>query len=414
MIKQVEIRGLWWLPSKSDEKIAGVLNYMPSESIALELIGSFYDFIELFEKQERNEQIIWGESSDGKAVTLFNCSQSISHNSKCSFSMMRLRVQHVIIGTHINSLDEPCIEKAFLFFDELSYWYNPQIINFHINKDNMTWDKITNDNDDSQSVSTKINDLTYTLKPEALFRYNPYSQSIEVRHETNLIITSTKPFSFNDILFQNSLFEQFFSLATLSQVQCKRIIAKHPEQSSSLEILHNDFRKEYSPMTKKDHFLFQYADIESDYDTILSKWFENIPEVYPIRTHLISSLGNITVFNSATFLSIVQALEGFYYRFIMPEASLKCILEYFNEQFRTVGKAYLEPDDISEIVDSRHYYSHLLPDGKKKHVVQGIELYKHFKKLRIMLICCILNMIGLTNDEIESIIENSNNPVCMP
>ena len=373
MIKEIEIRGLWWLPSNSDEKIAGVLNYKPAESITLELIGSFYDVFELFTKRERNEQIIWGESSDGKAVTLLNCCPSASRNSKCSFALMNLSVNIVVVGKHINSLETPCIEKVFLSYDELSYWYNPQIIHCHLHKDNMKWENITNDCNENLCVTTTFNDKTFTLKPEALFRANFRNQNIEVRQETILIITSKKLLSCQDALNLNSSFEQFLSLATLTQVQCKEIIAKSTTDNTNIEILHNNFRKKFSPMIKKDHFLFQYTDIESDYDRIISKWFEDIPEIYPIRAHLIASLGNNDVFNSAIFLSIVQALEGFYCRFIKPDESLTSILKFFNTQFGFVRKARLEQDDISEIVDSRNYYSHLLPDGKKKHVVHGLE-----------------------------------------
>ena len=36
-----EYKGYWWLPSNPKIKIAGILKYIPSESIILELIGSF-------------------------------------------------------------------------------------------------------------------------------------------------------------------------------------------------------------------------------------------------------------------------------------------------------------------------------------------------------------------------------------
>ena len=65
--------------------------------------------------------------------------------------------------------------------------------------------------------------------------------------------------------------------------------------------------------------------------------------------------------------------------------------------------------DIDYIRDSRHYYSHLLPPGKKPNVVDGHELYDLNHKLRKLLLCCILNFIGFNNNEINMIFSKSHN-----
>lgn len=39
--EKLECKGYWWLPSKPENKIAGILTYTPNEKIKLELIGSF-------------------------------------------------------------------------------------------------------------------------------------------------------------------------------------------------------------------------------------------------------------------------------------------------------------------------------------------------------------------------------------
>lgn len=85
----------------------------------------------------------------------------------------------------------------------------------------------------------------------------------------------------------------------------------------------------------------------------------------PIRAHLVDSLNRHEVFSSTDFLIVIQAIEGFYCRFRRGNESLRNILENLVTEFRDVRCIEIEEDDYAKIVDSRHYYSHLLPFGKR-------------------------------------------------
>ena len=41
MTASQEYKGKWWLPGKEEDKVSGVLTYIPGETIELELIGNF-------------------------------------------------------------------------------------------------------------------------------------------------------------------------------------------------------------------------------------------------------------------------------------------------------------------------------------------------------------------------------------
>lgn len=86
----------------------------------------------------------------------------------------------------------------------------------------------------------------------------------------------------------------------------------------------------------------------------------------PIRSHLVDSLNRHGVFSSTDFLIVVQAIEGFYYRFRQDNnESLKTIIEDLTKEFSDVKCVEFEDGDCQKIVDSRHYFTHLLPPGKK-------------------------------------------------
>lgn len=55
------------------------------------------------------------------------------------------------------------------------------------------------------------------------------------------------------------------------------------------------------------------------------------------------------------------------------------------------------------MIDSRHYFSHFLPKCKKPKALDGMELFKESRKIRVLLICCILSFVGLQNHQIDTI-----------
>ncbi len=68
MTEQIIIKGYWWLPSSPDIAVAGILTYIPNESIVLELVGQLKSGISAMEEfiNREEEGVIFGYSSDAK------------------------------------------------------------------------------------------------------------------------------------------------------------------------------------------------------------------------------------------------------------------------------------------------------------------------------------------------------------
>ena len=68
------------------------------------------------------EGVIFGYSSDAKDISLLNCYPSGGNlNFSCRFPIQRYRCQHLIIGTHIETLDNPLFFKTQIEIPYLSY-----------------------------------------------------------------------------------------------------------------------------------------------------------------------------------------------------------------------------------------------------------------------------------------------------
>lgn len=113
------------------------------------------------------------------------------------------------------------------------------------------------------------------------------------------------------------------------------------------------------------------------------------------------------IFSSIDFLIVVQALEGFFTRF-RKEDSLSNMLRNIISEFSCIDKIKNADIAINEVVNSRHYYSHFMERSKKKHILDGQELYDLTHKLRKLLICCVLHFIGFNYPQINEILNKSN------
>ena len=158
--------------------------------------------------------------------------------------------------------------------------------------------------------------------------------------------------------------------------------------------------------------LIKFGIFKEKLPKMLNTWHENFEKMAPISSYLIESLQKKNRFDVPDFLIIAQALDGYHKRFVNKKdgkdiQKYKDQIEILLNQFKDVKaivKCHIKPEVLT---DSRNYYSHLFPDEEIKLAVEGDDLYWLTEKCKILLTCCILNLLGLTNKEINLCCENS-------
>ena len=227
-----------------------------------------------------------------------------------------------------------------------------------------------------------------------------------------------------------NIFIRPLTLAVLDTVQCSKIFlfdrSIYQKYAGNKKLYHpiqliyiQDELANTDKKWKNWNFLFDYTSISGHFAEIIQKWYTDKSVLSPIRTHLIDSIAHKKVFSSIDFLVIIQALEGFWWRFKDQEyrqkanqkknTSLKTIIEQIRQDFSDVSRVKKIEINIDEVVDSRHYYSHFMNKSQKPNTLDGIELYKLTGKLRILLICCVLSFIGMNHQQIDQLLNKSNN-----
>ena len=408
-----EFKGLWWIPEDTEDQVSGTL-IVKKNKIVLETIGVLGSDSPINHFAGGNVpqyDVIWGISSDAKEISVFNCYESMSLNTDCPFPVAKYSVQVAAVGKHIKSLNEAGNYDAKAYIDELSYWFRPNIIHFSQQDKNLTFSA---DLESANQIAVKIDDnCKLKLEGEVNITHGKTGMQVEINQMSTLNFTCSRPISMNDAKRNVFLFEQFLSFATLTPVQSDRflLIDKDKDGDSTKNKTIEIYEKKDERLNDPERFweyLFVYETIKDSFSSIICKWYAE-KDMFPIRAHLIDSVGHRGTFCSNDFLTVAQAVEGFYYRFREDGPNLTTILKNLRNEFSDISILELSDDDIKCIRDSRHYFSHLLPPGKKEHVVNGHELYNLNHKLRKLLLCCMLNFVGFSNQEINVIFSRSHN-----
>lgn len=427
-------KGYWFLPSDPNNRVAGVLTYVPQKSIILELIGSLEKDIDFFSERTKND-IILGLTSDAKKITLINCwSGRRTQNFSCDFPISRYSAQFCIEGVHMNNGEEKLFNRCNITLPVLNMWCFPRMLNcnFVFKNDKIDEIRVSFSTEKLKQPICSIDiDSSTTIKimkrvsfDQSTYLLNPYFKQYSCFE-----IEKKEKDSLSSFLNDIHLLESFLSLAALCSTKVSNISLYNEDIYQQL----NNNEKDYQTIKvyyvqrglneiKRDNynFLFNYEQIQDVYDNIIKKWFKESKEIAPIREHLIQSVHNKEVFGSIDFLIIIQAIEGFWSRFREEDyrknhnkpkerISLKIIIEDIIKEFDCIDKVKKLQIDIPSVIDSRHYYSHFMNKSERIKPVDGIELLQLSNKLRIILICCLLNFVGLDYVKINELLNKSNN-----
>lgn len=405
--------GEWWVPAVADRdtkmmflqpegmmgherKYTGTLTYYGDKNSTLELYHTPSNF---HSKHYCQNDVIWGRDANGNNFTLFNV---LMNNQRLGgdFSTTKFVVGLVLIGAHVFSGDEARFSKCVVQFPFLRNWA------FH----NMI--KGPDINLDSFSTPTFL--LESQLEKGVCWRlqqYQPVERTIHdltITHITEFEIEATEPQSIKSYLKQIEAFSQFLSIALYCDQNFTSIKfdSDYPWNEKIL------LCKKQVSETPGFFSLIKYDLLKDKLPSMLKVWYDNFERVAPITSYLIQSLQKKNRFEVPDFLIIAQSLDGYFKRFENKkdgkdhqkyEDGIKILLKQF-EDVECIQKCHIDPQVLTQ---SRDKYSHLLLDEDKPLAAEGEDLYWLTEKCKILLTCCILNMLGLTNKEINLCCEQS-------
>ena len=415
-------KGYWWLPSEPEEQIAGALAIDSRGNVKLELYGCFGPADDYVIFDRKDDPVIYGRcyTPDSKMtdVSLIGCSSALTLNfSENTFPLTRYTCQYALIGIHCQKMEDAMFFKAHVDFKELAFWCPPKNVTFTMRDDSISVSIETEVDEKAPLASVDLDGGVKiqlkegaTYKPDYPKLYIDQSTYVEIlKDDMNALLA----------LSTSRMFERYLSVATLAPVEHGKIMLYSKQKSQELEggkVIYHPielvtylYLDNVQDSYKQRDFLFQYADVAQDLGQILGKLYTD-KSIAQIWSNLVDSLEKKRVFTSNDFLVVIQALDGFSIRF-RKEQDFLPQLTALRDEFTDIKKLSLTDEDLKAARGSRDYYSHILKLQKKekRNALEGWKLFDLTKKLRVLLICCVLNFMGMDNDKINQLLNKCEN-----
>lgn len=415
-------KGYWWLPSEPEEQIAGTMTIDSRGNVKMELYGCFGPTNNYLQFDREDDPAIYGRcyTPDSKMtdVSLIECSSGLTLNfNDNTFPLTKYTCRYALIGIHCQKMEDAMFFKAHVDFKELAFWCPPKNITFTLRDDNISVSIETKVEEKAPLASIELDgDVKIQLKESAT--YKPDYPKLYIDQSTYLEILKDNMNALH-VLSISRMFERYLSVATLAPVEHGRIILYSKQKYQKfdggdivyhpIELVTYYYLDDVQDSYKQRDFLFNYDDVSQEFGKMLGKLYTD-KSIAQIWSNLVDSLEKKRVFTSNDFLVVIQAIDGFSIRYRKGQKLLPG-LKTLREEFKDIKRIKLTDKDIEAANGSRNYYSHILKLEKKKdkHALEGWELFDLTKKLRVLLICCVLNFMGMDNEKINQLLNKSNN-----
>lgn len=415
-------KGKWWIPSNPDNQVSGCLTIQSNGVVKLELIGAF----EQEEKGidfEREDAVLHGHcltpNNHAKEISLFDCHAATTWNPSLPFTITRYTCRYALIGVHTEAMNAKAFFKAQIHYDELTYWCPPKNIRWGWSESGFSFTVKTAE-DETSKLATIHLDEGFTLNLKESCNYNHPTDFAIYADQLTCMEVLKEDMSADEAVMMARQMERFLSLATLLPVEHTKIWLysntkrqtgeKGETYYHAIELVTYLYKDK--PEKIQDHnFLFKIRDVADIFPDMFKRMYDS-ESISLIWTMLLDSLEKKRIFTSNDFLLVAQALDGFAKRFRTGK-HIESEFSELRDEFQDIGRLNLTDEDLEEAAGSRNYYSHVLRVDLKedKKAQDGLKLYDLTGRLRVLLICCVLDFLGLDHSRINQVMNGCNSQV---
>ena len=212
-ISPLTIHGSWWVPEGNlrfnGSHHSGTLTYTGTEPTVLDIYHEPTESV--ISRKYIQYDVIWGEDDDGGFYTLFGAVLIHQHN----FTKLTFKVGYVLVGAHIESLEEPCFDLCIAEYPYLREWVFDSRIDADV-EDGNTVIRIDDKRKEPIMESTLEDGVRVYLWSQMKKNYTRFSIALE--QATNFDVEIPAKASISEYLFIVARFTQFLSIALFRRV----------------------------------------------------------------------------------------------------------------------------------------------------------------------------------------------------
>jgi hypothetical protein len=441
--KDLNIKGIWWIPSNPEDEISGTVSLKDGGGIILDMIGTFGKEKDSFTKLN-NFDLIRGYSRSGGELTLHNCREIIKKTPfgsgtehsyiSCETAYFNLDLdEEEEIKFDIYYLDFPFLEEWLCLFGFEADWNN-------LDDWKLTFKKpetyIAENEYGSFKIDTKLvaghkNQFKYTAEQKSWFKFTLSEKTTFDDFKDKFLIPS----------------QNFISFVTNYPNWIKFISARSSDDDknkSDIKIHHlQPFKKDdHNKSPSRQDQLFSLKNVDKEFSFIFNNWLNIHDDLEAVIELYFGVLFNKHSFPKTRFLNLCQACES--YHSIRKESSivkekthrkrLKSVLGSISEEYKTwvndglyhanrktlktqltelleeflnLYSPFIQSNEklAKKIKDTRNYYTHYNSALKDK-AAKGKELILLSELLSTLIKTHLLSELGFSKVEIEKIMND--------
>ena len=349
--------------------------------------------------EQNTINVLWGEILGDISITLF----CISFHQLADKGIVSLSVKYTLYGCHVFSLDTPIFNECEVNYPYLHHWVSTDKIS--LNKEANTSSIIIDETySNTPIIESKLETGEHVMILENFtIREFPYKKEVEqssyIKFKTNKNVSFKR---FYELIIE---FTQFVAIAQYFQQYPTEVFFN--ANGNKVQLLYSIGQSD----KPRWNALIPFREMKEKIPEMMQRWHSNYQQISPICRYLIQTI-HYNTFDFPDFLIVAHALEGYHKRFINKKdgkdyRQYKQQIEILLNKFKDVEVIKKINIDTEVLTQSRDKYSHLIPDEEKPLAASGQELYYLTLKCKILLTCCILDLLGLSIEEINYCCQNS-------
>lgn len=421
MNEPFERKGVWWLPTKPEERVYGTLHFDPREGITVDLLGRFSQ-VQGDTSPFWQPEIVLGNASNGEPMTLLHCfepSMTIGVHAfyEDRFVTSTIGASALFVGQHFGTKDDIKFSKLTLGFSHALNWADVvQVETGHEERKAI----LTYERPEEIEVSLPgdlILSLGYVLSVSNGFQGASMTKSVRWDVE------SSAEKSFEDWWRIQYLLQAFLTLATrqpvhpISAMQVLEVVVELPDGETGKGYDKTELFWDTPESTdeKRTQFgrdmLFVLRDLGQGeqmrlcLERCLRLWFDKAERLQAVCELYLGTVQNKHIYPIHRFSNLVQALESYHRGASNQDIPLRSRLDSLTQDYeRVIGRTLPRRQDfVQKVLDTRNYLTHYDP-RKKPRAVQGADLHFFSLSLQHLVEMSLLQELGFDEPWIGRII----------
>lgn len=416
--------GYFWPSGEPKKKVPGTLAVTEGGKIQLELIGAFDEVVEGIAKLLSGENApkrIIGHIEEYGSVSLEDCFYTEGPYISLSggISKSTIRAHMALIGGAYER--DKIFVNTFIFSVEgIDEWVGLTEVKVEHQIEKQT---ARIEYSPPKEISLNLNNgmkLLITASLSWIFPDFANLKETKTTHKTYFKLISEEERILKDFISTAYKITTFLGFAIDQPVCIEEVyvtsetirneVGNGETRPISMSLYYESlFYTKTEPEINRDQMLFRFGHIQKDAQRIFNKWLDSYNEISPALNLYSAARTGAYQFLDGKFLALIRGLETYHSRtshkkHLKLAERVKELIELF-ENF--IGTTEEQENLKTTIVATRNYLTHYDTRLKPK-AADGKDLLLLYMKMEAIFQLHLLNMLGFTTEEINSIYHNNH------